>query len=295
MAKRVKDMFTKSWIIENAVDVLSQYEAGVLTIRGLHYQLVSRGMTNDVQHYKRVVAATGQARWDGIISFDAFSDRERSMACMTKADKTIYDDKVSEAKTQIRLWASSYYLNRWENQPYYPEVLIEKKALEGVFHKTCQRNSIALGACKEYPSLTFLHDLSLRIIDATDRGKQPIILYFGDYDPSGEDIPRALRENLILLGCSEDLEVRRICLNKDQVIAWGLPPAPTKDTDSRSAHWDGLGQVELDAVKPEKLMQLLQNAIDDIFDKSLYEELMAREEHEGVMFKDELKLYISNL
>ena len=295
MAKRVKDMFTKSWIIENAVDVLSQYEAGVLTIRGLHYQLVSRGMTNDVQHYKRVVAATGQARWDGIISFDAFSDRERSMACMTKADKTIYDDKVSEAKTQIRLWASSYYLNRWENQPYYPEVLIEKKALEGVFHKTCQRNSIALGACKGYPSLTFLHDLSLRIIDATDRGKQPIILYFGDYDPSGEDIPRALRENLILLGCSEDLEVRRICLNKDQVIAWGLPPAPTKDTDSRSAHWDGLGQVELDAVKPEKLMQLLQNAIDDIFDKSLYEELMVREEHEGVMFKDELKLYISNL
>ena len=295
MAKRVKDMFTKSWIIENAVDVLSQYEAGVLTIRGLHYQLVSRGMTKDVQHYKRVVAATGQARWDGIISFDAFSDRERSMACMTKADKTIYDDKVSEAKTQIRLWASSYYLNRWENQPYYPEVLIEKKALEGVFHKTCQRNSIALGACKGYPSLTFLHDLSLRIIDATDRGKQPIILYFGDYDPSGEDIPRALRENLILLGCSEDLEVRRICLNKDQVIAWGLPPAPTKDTDSRSAHWDGLGQVELDAVKPEKLMQLLQNAIDDIFDKSLYEELMAREEHEGVMFKDELKLYISNL
>lgn len=295
MAKRVKDMFTKSWIIENAVDVLSQYEAGVLTIRGLHYQLVSRGMTNDVQHYKRVVAATGQARWDGIISFDAFSDRERSMACMTKADKTIYNDKVSEAKTQIRLWASSYYLNRWENQPYYPEVLIEKKALEGVFHKTCQRNSIALGACKGYPSLTFLHDLSLRIIDATDRGKQPIILYFGDYDPSGEDIPRALRENLILLGCSEDLEVRRICLNKDQVIAWGLPPAPTKDTDSRSAHWDGLGQVELDAVKPEKLMQLLQNAIDDIFDKSLYEELMAREEHEGVMFKDELKLYISNL
>ena len=42
-------------------------------------------------------------------------------------------------------------------------------------------------------------------------------------------------------------------------------------------------------------MQLLQNAIDDILDKSLYEELMAREEHEGVMFKDELKLYISNL
>lgn len=295
MATRIKDQFTKQWIIDNAVDVLSQYEAGVLTIRGLHYQLVSRGMTNDIQHYKRVVAATGQARWDGIISFDAFSDRERAMACFTRGDETIYENKVEEAKTQIRLWASNYTLNRWENQPYYPEVLIEKKALEGVFHKTCLRNGVALGACKGYPSLTFLHDISLRIKDAEYNGKRPIILYFGDYDPSGEDIPRALRDNLIALGCDEGLEVRRICLNEKQVIEWGLPPAPTKDTDSRSVHWTGLGQVELDAVKPEKLMTLLQNAIDDIFDYNLHDELIAREEREEIQFKAELKEYISNL
>ncbi len=295
MATRIKDQFTKQWIIDNAVDVLSQYEAGVLTIRGLHYQLVSRGMTNDIQHYKRVVAATGQARWDGIISFDAFSDRERAMACFTRGDETIYENKVEEAKTQIKLWASNYTLNRWENQPYYPEVLIEKKALEGVFHKTCLRNGVALGACKGYPSLTFLHDISLRIKDAEYNGKRPIILYFGDYDPSGEDIPRALRDNLIALGCDEGLVVRRICLNEKQVIEWGLPPAPTKDTDSRSVHWTGLGQVELDAVKPEKLMTLLQNAIDDIFDYDLHDELIAREEREEIQFKAELKEYISNL
>lgn len=295
MAQRIKDMFTKQWIIENAVQILSEYDPGILTIRALHYQLVSRGMTNDIQHYKRVVAATGEARWKGLINFDAFSDRERAMACFTQADETIYDDKVSEAKTQIRLWASSYRLNRWENQPYYPEVLIEKKALEGVFLRTCRENSIALGACKGYPSLTFLHDISLRIIEATNNGKQPIILYFGDYDPSGEDIPRALRENLIQLGCDEDLEVRRICLNEDQVLNWGLPPAPTKETDSRSAHWTGIGQVELDAVKPEKLMSLLQSAIDDIYDQELAEELDEREEAEKAQFRAELNSYINSL
>lgn len=294
MAKRVKDMFTKSWIIENAVDVLSNYEPGILTIRGLHYQLVSRGMTNDIQHYKRVVAATGQARWDGIISFGAFSDRERSMACNTQSDDTIYEDEVMNAKKQIKLWANNYYLNRWENQPIYPEVLIEKKALEGVFYKTCMTNGVALGACKGYPSLTFLHDISFRIKEAEYRGKQPIILYFGDYDPSGEDIPRALRENLIQLGCNEELEVRRICLNEDQVIDWGLPPAPTKDTDSRSVHWTGLGQVELDAVKPEKLMNLLQGAIDEVFDEELYDELKERERREATMYRTELKEFIEN-
>ena len=295
MATRTKDQFTKQWIINNAVEILDRYEPGILTIRALHYQLVSRGMTNDMQHYKRVVAATGDARWKGIINFDAFSDRERAMACNTQADTTIYEDKVDEAKLQIRLWANNYYLNRWENQPYYPEVLIEKKALEGVFLKTCRTFAVALGACKGYPSLTFLHDISLRIIEAENRGKRPIILYFGDYDPSGEDIPRALRENLIQLGCDEDLEVRRICLHEHQVLDWGLPPAPTKKTDSRSAHWDGLGQVELDAVAPEKLMELLQDAIDDIFDRELYDELIEREKNERLQYRTELKAYINNM
>ena len=88
--------------------------------------------------------------------------------------------------------------------------------------------------------------------------------------------------------------MRRICLNEDQVIDWGLPPAPTKDTDSRSVHWTGLGQVELDAVKPEKLMSLLQNAIDEIFDFDLYEELKEREKRETTMYRTELKEFIEN-
>lgn len=290
-----KDIFTKQWIVDNAVDVLSQYEDGILTIRGLHYQLVARGMTNDIQHYKRVVAATGWARRQGIIRYTAFSDRERAMACDTAAEQTIYDGKVSEAKYQIKAWAHSYRLNRWENQPYYPEVLIEKKALEGVFYRTCYDNRVALGACKGYPSLTFLYDMAQRIIAAEDRGKQPIILYFGDYDPSGEDIPRALRENLIELGCDEGLEVRRICLNEDQVIDWKLPPAPTKVTDSRSRNWDGLGQVELDAVRPEVLTSMLEDAIADIFDNELYDELQDREEEEAAQFRAELAEYVKTL
>lgn len=79
MAKRTKDEFTRDWIIENSVEILSRYEPGVLTIRALHYQLVSIGMTNTLQHYKRVVAAMEVARWDGRVDFEAFSDRDRSM------------------------------------------------------------------------------------------------------------------------------------------------------------------------------------------------------------------------
>lgn len=287
----MKDQFTKQWIIENAIDVLSNYEDGVLTIRGLHYQLVSRGMTNDIQHYKRVVAATGDARWRGLISFNAFSDRDRYLACETEAEPSILGDKIDKAKEQVRLWATNYYLNRWENQTYYPEVFIEKKALEGVFYKPCQYHGIALGACKGYPSLTFLHDATQRFKEASSRGQKPIIIYFGDYDPSGEDIPRALQENIRSLGCPE-IELKRVALKEWQVIDWKLPPAPTKVTDSRSASWDGFGQVELDAVKPEVLISLLEHTVRELFDENLHDELMRRESEEREYFMAELKRYV---
>lgn len=292
MAKRIKDEFTRDWIIEQSIDVLSNYENGILTIRALHYQLVSRGMTNTLQHYKRVVAAMEVARWDGLVDFEAFSDRDRAMVGMTKAEATDLEEKQAEAKQQVRAWMRSYRKNRWENQPYYPEILIEKKALEGVFAKPCREWDVAVGACKGYPSLTFLYDLSERMRDAKNEGKQPIILYFGDYDPSGEDIPRSIGENLDKFGVY-GVEIRRIALMEHQVIEWKLPPAPAKETDSRTANWDGLGQVELDAVKPEKLVAMLNDAIGEIFDNDLYDELNQTEEEERELFQTELRRYVT--
>lgn len=261
MAKRTKDEFTRDWIIENSVEILSRYEPGVLTIRALHYQLVSIGMTNTLQHYKRVVSAMEVARWDGRVDFEAFSDRDRAMCGETKAEPTDLEEKQDEAKAQVRAWMRSYHKNRWENQPIYPEILIEKKALEGVFAKPCRNWDIAIGACKGYPS--------------------------------GEDIPRSIGENLQKFGIF-GVEIRRIALMEQQVIEWKLPPAPAKETDSRTANWDGLGQVELDAVKPEKLISLLDDAINEIFDRELYDELLKIESDEREQFQTELKRYVED-
>lgn len=291
MKHRVKDEFTREWIIQNSVDILSRYEPGVLTIRALHYQLVSIGMTNTLQHYKRVVSAMEVARWQGVVDFEAFSDRDRAMCGYTHFEKTDLEDKQEEAKQQVRAWIRCYSKNKWENQPYYPEVLIEKKALEGVFAKPCAIWGVAIGACKGYPSLTFLYELSERMRHAINNGKQPIILYFGDYDPSGEDIPRSIGENLEKFGVY-GVEIRRVALMENQVIAWGLPPSPAKETDSRTANWDGLGQVELDAVEPKKLIAMLDDAISEIFDFDLYDNLKIEEEKERELFQSELKRYV---
>ncbi len=292
MAK--KDEFTRQWITENSLEIISRYEKGILTLRGLHYQLVSIGMTNSIRHYKRVVSAMIEARWAGLVDFDSFSDHDRAMIGVTKSDTTDLTDSIENAKRQIGAWMKYYSKNRWENQLYYPEIFIEKKALQGVFQSVCYDNDVALGACKGYPSLTFLNEATQRFKDAEDNGKIPIILYFGDYDPSGEDIPRAIKENIINLGC-ESIEVRRIALLHEQVVEWRLPHAPAKEGDSRTANWDGLGQVELDAVKPEKLQRMCQDAINDIFDSELYDELQKTEKEEQEVYQVQLREYVSEL
>lgn len=289
-----KDIFTKQWITENSLDIVSRYAKGILTLRGLHYQLVSIGMTNSLRHYKRVVNAMIDARWEGLVDFDTFSDLDRSMVGETRWKTTDLQASIEEAKGSINDWMEYYFKNRWENQEYYPEIFIEKKALQGVFQPICSRNRIALGACKGYPSLTFLHQAAQRFIEAESDGKKPIILYFGDYDPSGEDIPRAIKENLWNLGCT-NVEVRRVALMESQVLAWNLPPAPVKDGDSRSAKWNGLGQVELDAVEPNKLQRLCQSAIDAIFDKDLYEDLRRVENEEREIYQEKLREYVNTL
>lgn len=289
-----KDIFTKKWITENALEVISRYEPGVLTIRGLHYQLVGLGMTNSMRHYKRVVNAMIEARRKSLVDYETFSDRDREMESETDWVLTNVEDSVSEAKKAIQAWINYYFKNRWENQDYYPEVLIEKKALVGTFEGICKRNRVALGACKGYPSLTFLNDVAQRMIEAESNGKTPIILYFGDYDPSGEDIPRSIQDNLEKdFGVS--VEVRRIALMEEQVIKWKLPPAPAKVGDSRTANWDGLGQVELDAVSPERINNLVQDAIDQIFDQEKYSELIEDENLERVQYVQQIKDYVQNL
>lgn len=288
------DNFTREWITENALEICDKYEPGVLTIRGLHYQLVARGMTNSMRHYKRVVGAMIAARRDGSVSYFQFSDRDRDVSSFTQWEQVDYDDKKSQAERQIELWMSSYRLNRWSNQTYYPEVWIEKKALIGSFEKPCRKWDVGLAACKGYPSLTFLNEAAQRFKRAYRDDRTPVIIYFGDYDPSGEDIPRSIKDNL-WADFGVDVEVHRVALKEDQVIAWGLPPAPAKTTDSRTANWDGLGQVELDAVPPEQLAGLVNDAIDDFFQEAAWNELKEREAEEEERFIAEMKEFVKTL
>ncbi len=155
------------------------------------------------------------------------------------------------------------------------------------FLKPTRENDIALCPCKGYPSLTYLNKAFHRFANALDRDQEPVIVYFGDYDPSGEDIPRSIEDTLRRFGI--DVKVDRICLLEEQVIEWGLPPKPTKKGDSRTRSWTGLGVVELESVKRPKLHALAEEAIMKYFDEDIYSDLMVTEEEEQERFEEEVR------
>lgn len=290
--QKLKDEFSRKWIIDNGVPIVKTY-GGELTLRALHYRLVAIGMTNSQLHYKRVIGAMTKARWDGLLQFNDFIDHERDVVGFTAAEETVLNDEIEYGKSQITEWMNYYKKNRWENQETYIEVFIEKKALQSVFQHPCRDMSVALCPCKGYPSLTYLYRAYHRFVDAMGRGQRPLILYFGDYDPSGEDIPRSLQEVIGKMGIHVDLE--RMALLESQVIEWNLPPAPTKVTDTRSVNWDGIGQVELDAVEPRQLQEMAADSIKTYFDEDLWESLQAVEQEEKDVYQNELKQFVESL
>lgn len=301
MTKTKKD-YDKDWIIEKSVEILKTY-SDPITVRALYYLLVTRGMTNDPYIYKKMDDYMVDARWDGIIPFEAFIDRDRRIYGATAAEPILLSDQIETGKTQIKAWMDNYTLNPWENQPNYVEVWIEKVAQQGNFEKLVDKYSMGLAPCKGHPSLTYLNDSVPRFNSAIQRGQKPIILYFGDFDPRGLHIPvklcQDIEKRMRMRGTSGEVELKRIALNEDQVINMNLITVPPKASDSMSPKWlkehGNIGVAELDAIEPKTLSQMVTDEIAKYFDPELYKELLEREEIEREQYQKALKTFVSTL
>ena len=70
------------------------------------------------------------------------------------------------------------------------------------------------------------------------------------------------------------INVERLALNMEQVRQYNPPPNPAKETDSRfAAYVDEYGDEcwELDALSPQALINLIQEAVESIRDDDLWQ------------------------
>jgi len=126
-----------------------------------------------------------------------------------------------------------------------------------------------------------MHDAAMRFIEKTEQGKDCVLIYLGDHDPSGLDMTRDIRDRLFLFGAVVD--VRRIALNRDQIDLYKPPVNPAKITDTRAKEYivkHGEHSWELDALKPEVIDALITGAIKNNLDQKRFEQTKKRQESE---------------
>jgi hypothetical protein len=181
-----------------------------------------------------------------------------------------WDDPEGFVEEYLRELARDYRRNPWQDQPRYVEVWCEKDALSGMFRDVVGRYFVTLNIGRGYDSWTAIHRAAKRFLRREEREeKQTTVLYFGDFDPSGEDMHRSLIERFGMLGAHP--EVPKIALTHED--AQVLPGDVTKADASRApafvAKYGDLA-VELDALPVEELQRRIQNSIENHMDMDAF-------------------------
>lgn len=255
-------------IIEQADEIIAEYRAQgyVLTLRQLYYQFVSRDLIRNKQsEYKRLGSIISDARRAGLIDWEAIEDRTRNL-------ETISSWRNPAAIVDVV--AEQYKIDLWQHQPYYVEVWFEKDALIGVFERVAEELRLPYFSCRGYTSDSEVWGAARRLGRIAQGGREPIVLHFGDHDPSGLDMTRDIEERLWMFGRAfgglyGKLQVRRLALNMDQIEEYDPPPNPAKDTDARFERYReefGDESWELDALEPSVLAALVRDEVESLIE-----------------------------
>lgn len=260
--------------IHIANQIINEYEAQgfKLTLRQLYYQFVARGLRENTERsYQTLGKLISDGRLAGLIDWDAIEDRTRNLRGLSHWESP---------ESVINSAYHSFRLDRWENQPNYIEVFVEKDALIGVIEGVCQRNDVNYFACRGYTSQSEMYSAAQRFALRQDQGKEVHILHLGDHDPSGIDMTRDVQDRLNMFLQGMNCDVNRLALNWDQVQAYKPPPNPAKMTDTRFESYRveyGLESWELDALEPRVISDLIEENILNLRDDILWDETAERE------------------
>jgi hypothetical protein len=254
-----------------------------LTLRQLYYQMIARdlfpeswrdpqtGTKNNIRNYKRFGDLVNNGRLSGYLDWDYIEDRAR---------ETVFPAYWDSPSDIVVACVQQFRFDKWKDQECHIEVMAEKDAVSGILTPVCRELQVRFTANRGYASSSLFYEVSQRLTNAIKIGKDVVILYLGDHDPSGIDMTRDIIDRMEMF-TRTGIEVRRLALNMDQVNLWNPPENPAKDTDSRFAAYRseyGDSSWELDAIEPNELAALVRKEVKSMRDDDLWEEAVERED-----------------
>lgn len=240
-----------------------------LTVRQIYYQLVAKEIIpNNLAQYKKVSRLLVKLRENDMVPWSAIEDRSRRTT-----DKRGFSDLGDYVRQQIEYFDPRYYGRCYvQDQDVYVEVSTEKDALSSILENELWMFCTRLNIVRGHVSATMIEQMAKRFDLAIMRDQKPFLLHFGDLDPSGIAIPKAIQRNLERRHDVE-VEVHHVALTPAQVARHRLPCSidAVKKTDPNYGAWVktyGTDQaaVELDALRPDVLQGILRDALVSVYD-----------------------------
>jgi hypothetical protein len=265
--------------------IIADYQARgfSLTLRQLYYQAVSRDVIPNTQRdYKNLGEVINNARYAGLIDWNAIEDRTRNLSGHSS---------WSDPDALVGGISNYYETDPWPFQPCAFEVWVEKEALADVVAQACRPRRVPHFSCRGYVSAPELWGAAGRLRRKASIGMgrtRPVtVIHLGDHDPSGIDMTRDITDRLHEFGATS-VQIKRIALNMDQIEQYDPPPNPAKTTDARFEDYSsryGEESWELDALDPQVIVDLIQAQIEPLIDVDAWEACRNRDLEERALFK----------
>ena len=141
------------------------------------------------------------------------------------------------------------YLDRWNDQPVYLEIWFEAKAMTEQF-KTVAPEFITLRPFSGDPSLPFKWEMAMEIRRRHEEGHKVVILYFGDYDKKGMQIPQTTAAD-IRSWTDAPFDMYRVGLNEGDGERLGI-----------AENFDKPGTYQWEALDDRQARLMIREALD---------------------------------
>ena len=174
-------------------------------------------------------------------------------------------------------------LDRWQDADTYVEIWFEAFAMIGQFRYFAP--NISLVPFKGDASIEYKWRIAKRLEQMSGQydGKPMTILYFGDLDQKGLEIPEnALRD--IRAWCSVPFEFIRCGLNKGDEVRFGLGSSIDR---ADSYQWESLSH--------EQARELIVPSVEKFISQRLFSEIEQREQEATEKFQESIKEMLDDL
>jgi hypothetical protein len=253
IVRRGRGMAQKSLDLIEAMYAAAEI-AQPITGRGIGYKLFTQGLIPSMSRadMQRVYRLLKEARERDEIPWEWIVDETRELErAASWSDPAAYVRTVSRA----------YRRDFWLQQPDRVEVWSEKGTVRGVLAPVLDQYGVGFRAVHGFSSATMTYDVS-----NYDTDRSLIVLYVGDYDPSGMymsecDLPARFSKY-----GGDHITLERIALSSEQVTDLPSFPATDKKKDPRYAWFvEHYGKTcwELDALDPNELRDIVEQAIQN--------------------------------